>query len=111
MELNKTYLINLDTWFTAPDGITYRAIFGTLKGIHTSENMLKVKTNARSTNWFIEIGNSVVAGCQVHTAFRTDTCDFTSCKNTWETYEGKVVISDAPSKIYNADEEYDGCKQ
>lgn len=49
-EIGKKYLITVDNWFIAPDGVSYTAVFGTVNNVLTSEETLGVKTNARSTN-------------------------------------------------------------
>jgi len=67
-------LITTDLWFFAPDGQQYRAVFGTVKAIRSSEETLGIKTNARSTNWYVEIGDVILAGCQIHYAIKTNHC-------------------------------------
>ena len=56
MQIGQKALITTDAWFYAPDGRQYRAVFGTVKAVRTSEETLGVRTNARSTNWYVEIG-------------------------------------------------------
>lgn len=75
IETGVTYLITTDNWFFAPNGKQYRAAFGTVKGTLSDEEALGIKTNARSTNWFVSIGNLLIAGCQIHYAVKTDTCN------------------------------------
>ncbi len=106
MKLNETYLINTDKWFVAPDGETYNAVFGTVKTIHDSTSALGVKTNSRSTNWYVEIGNMMIAGCQIHTAFRTNNVSFKDPEKGWALHEGNLLLNTSPSRIYNADTEY-----
>jgi hypothetical protein len=57
-----TYLITTDNWFTAPDGRQYKAVFGTVHGTLNDEAALG-------------IGQLLIAGCQIHYAVRTDTCN------------------------------------
>lgn len=68
------YLITTDNWFYAPDGLKYRAVWGEVKILN--DDVLKIKTNARSTNWYAFIGSEekgmVVAGCQVHYAVKSN---------------------------------------
>lgn len=74
-KLGKKYLITTDTWFLGPDGESYKAVFGTLIGIFPDTEILGLaKTNRNSANWYIEIGNLIIAGCQIHYALRTDSC-------------------------------------
>lgn len=98
-------LVTTDNWFIAPDGDTYRAIFGTVKGIRKDEETLGIKTNKGSTNWYLEIGNMFVAGCQIHYAIKTDSYSTESATRHIE-YEGKLnLITEERSHIYNADKE------
>lgn len=76
LNVGDTVLLTTDNWFFAPDGRQYRAVFGTVYGIFNDHEVLGIKTNARSTNWYVGIGNMIVAGCQIHYAVKTDTCSF-----------------------------------
>lgn len=67
-------LVNVDDWFFAPDGEQYRAVWGTVKGIYSDVDTLGIKTDARSTNWYLEVGDMVVAGCRIHYVIKCDTC-------------------------------------
>lgn len=68
------YLITTDAWFYAPDGKQYRAVYGDVQIL--GDNVLGIKTNARSSNWFAKVGTElnhiIIAGCQIHYAIRTD---------------------------------------
>ena len=96
-------LITCLAWFYAPDGQSYNAVFGTVKAVRSSEETLGIKTNAKSTNWYIEIGDMTIAGCQVNYAIKTSKVSF--CPYTVESsHEGRLVTNDAPrSRIYDAD--------
>lgn len=100
LPLGKKFLLTCDFWFYAPDGKQYRAVFGTIKSISNAEHALGIKVNSRSADWFIEIGNMVIAGCQIHFAIRTDDVN-TSSVNEWKNNE----VQPRPSEIYYADEE------
>ena len=67
--LTGKYLVQSDEWFLAPDGKYYRAVWGEIKVVQ-SEEMLGIKTNARSTNWYVMVGNPlihvIIAGCKIH---------------------------------------------
>lgn len=99
-------LITSDSWFYGPDGCTYRAVFGTVHKITNAEETLGIKPNARSTNWYVHIGNMVVAGCQIHFAIRTDKCRLGEVSDYREE-EGREYRFTRPSHIYNADEGLD----
>lgn len=106
IEIGKTYLVSTNDWFLAPDGETYKGAFGTAKGIYSDEASLGIKTNRGSTNWYIEIGNLMIAGCQIHYAIRTDKVSFEPPIR--EIISGGVlnVVRSPITRIYNADEDY-----
>jgi len=103
IELNKTYLVTTDGWFQAPDGQNYKAVFGTVKAICNDEDSLGIKTNDRSTNWYLVIGKMIIAGCQVHYAIQTDICSFKPYLREVEC-GGRVTLEEVITRIYNADE-------
>ena len=105
LAVGKKALINTDNWFTAPDGQQYKAVFGTVNRVLDSTEALGVRTNARSTNWYVEIGNMTIAGCQIHYAVQTDSCNLGVTDN-YEVKDGEVLRFQQPSRIYNADGEY-----
>jgi hypothetical protein len=103
MQVGDKVLITTDNWFFAPDGESYRAVWGTVNGILNDEQALGIKTNARSTNWFVSIGNMVVAGCQIHYAIKTDSFSNAAPSREVE-HDGKVnVLNHNMTRIYNAD--------
>ena len=105
MKVGDKFLITCDNWFIAPDGEQYRAVFGTVHAVMDSQEALGVKTNAKSTNWYVVIGNMILAGCQIHYAVR---CNGYSRKPpTIECeHEGQFKPSQgAITRIYNADHE------
>jgi len=105
IQLGDKVLVTTDNWFLAPDGEQYRAVFGTVKGIHRDEEALGIKTNARSTNWYAEVGNVLIAGCQIHYAVKTKSYSTKPPVREIE-HEGKLNVCTAPvTRIYNADEE------
>ena len=97
------YLITTDNWFIAPDGEQYRAVFGTVAEIQSDEETLGIKTNRGSTNWYVVIGNMIVAGCQIHYCIRTD--EASSAPGTREIEAGDRLVSctEKKSRIYFAD--------
>lgn len=104
VKIGDKYLITTDNWFFAPDGESYKAVFGTVHGIEDSITSLGIKTNAKSTNWYVNIGNMSIAGCQIHYVIKSDDVDY-SPGNAELEYEGKRVVSQNPiTRIYNADQ-------
>lgn len=72
LELNKKYLISTDGWFFGPDGRQYRGVHGTVTGIMDADATLGLKTNRNSTNWYVQCGKVLLAGCQVHYVVQCD---------------------------------------
>ena len=104
MKVGDKILITTKEWFIAPDGHQYRAVFGTVKGVRSDEETLGIKTNRGSTNWYVEIGNMIVAGCQIHYAIKTDTVNRIPVSREIE-YEGTIrTPMNLTSYIYDADE-------
>ena len=103
-EINEKYLITTDCWFIAPDGNQYKAVFGTVTSVSNDEDTLGIKTNRSSTNWYVNIGNMIVAGCQIHYCIRTESVDKKPAKREIE-QDGKLLIVDEyKTRIYDADE-------
>ena len=96
-------IITTDNWFFAPDGQNYRAVFGTVKAVKSAEETLGVKTNSKSTNWYVEIGNMTLAGCQIHYAIKTDKCNEGKALGWTSSAEHGVKEYDLPCAIYFAD--------
>jgi len=107
LQIGKTALITTHNWFTAPDGRQYKAVFGTVNSVMDATETLGLKTNAHSTNWYVECGNMTIAGCQINYAIRTDSCNFGPAE-THTVHEGVLNIFEQPSYIYNADQGYAG---
>lgn len=103
IEVGQKALVTLDNWFLAPDGRDYKAVFGTVKAVRTAEESLGVKPNGRSTNWYLEIGNMTIAGCQVHYALRTDHCHDGPAMNWTADAQHGVKEYERPCCIYFAD--------
>lgn len=103
IEVGKKALITTDCWFIAPNGQQYRSVFGTVKAVRSSEETLGVRTNARSTNWYVEIGCMTLAGCQIHYAIRTDSVNFNSCEDYSASSSDGICKYVRPSSIFDAD--------
>lgn len=88
------YLITCDSWFIAPDGKSYMAVWGDCKTI-TSKEALGFDPNRNSANWFVEVTNNgesvLLAGCQIHYAVSCK--ERPNTKPTEQNYDdrGKVV--------------------
>ncbi len=71
--IGQNVLITTQNWFYGTDGKAYRGAWGTLKGVHKAEDTMGIVPNRSHANWFIEIGDMIVMGCQV--------LYITKCKN------------------------------
>jgi hypothetical protein len=106
--MNKDYvgqnvLITTQEWFYAPDGRTYRAVWGRLKAIKQAEESLGIKPNARSVNWYVEIGNMTIAGCQINYAIKAARVNFSDVTEHLS-HDGQYRPTEHPTHIYNAGE-------
>ena len=105
IKIGQNFLITTDNWFFAPDGEQYRAVWGKVTAILDSTKTLGVTTNDKSTNWYVVIGNMVVAGCQIHYAIQADNVSFAPTETRIE-HEGKHSFhQNRIGQIYNANEE------
>ena len=97
------YLITADDWFFAPDGENYRAAWGTVHSVVDAQSVLGIKANRNSTNWYVVIGDMIIAGCRIHYAVRAD--GFNPAPPSAEVdHEGRRVEARCvTSRIYNAD--------
>jgi hypothetical protein len=98
------YLITTDNWFYAPDGKTYKAVFGEVEIVE--DTFLGIKTNYRSSNWFAKVGTEenhvIIAGCQIHYSVK--------CEKVNNEQIGDYAVSGAtyaeferPTQIYIAE--------
>lgn len=102
MPIGSDILVTTDNWFYGADGKQYRAVTGKLIAILT-DDVLGIRTNARSTNWYIQVGSMMIAGCQVHYAQRLDKpLDVTTSVEDFDIVEGETKKYRRPSRIYNA---------
>lgn len=107
LNLNSNFLITTDKWFFAPDGYSYRAVWGKVT-IHSDEETLGIKTNDKSSNWYILVGDEkkrvVVAGCQIHYACTCEEPPFTGVlEDTYISAEmAKGYVGQTRSVIYLA---------
>lgn len=100
--LDKNCLVTTQGWFIAPDGKEYRSVYGKLKAVHEAGKTLGFIPNRSHANWFIEIGNMIIMGCQVMYFIQTDKVNLDKATH-WTASDEKGIKEDlAPSKIYNA---------
>lgn len=98
------YIISSDAWFFAGDGHQYKAVWGEVTIL--SDEILGIKTNSRSTNWYVRVGTDenhvIIAGCQIHYAVRTDVRPVPIVKD-YHIEKGEVIYYEHPTNIYIAD--------
>lgn len=99
------FLITTNAWFVAPDGKQYKSVWGEVKIV--GDEVLGIKTNARSSNWFARVGSEenfiIVAGCQIHYAVKCEEKPHKGQTQDWSQYEGGVKEYYRPSMIYIAE--------
>jgi len=100
------YLITTEKYFTAPDGLSYQAVWGDVKLVEDS--ILGVKTNRNSANWYAIVGGNgreiIIAGCQIFYAVKCEEKPNTGRVMEWHSSDdGKVVENERPTKIYIAE--------
>lgn len=66
----KTRLTDFDKIY--PIDFDNLAVWGTLKGIHAAKDVLGFTVNASHANFYVEIGNTAIAGCQALYCVRCD---------------------------------------
>jgi hypothetical protein len=96
------YLITADNWFYAPDGVLYKAVWGEVTILE--DNILNIKTNRNSSNWFARIGTEenhvIIAGCQIHYAVKTNKKPNSGLIRDYNIVDGVVKEYDRPNNIY-----------
>lgn len=99
-----THLITTDNWFFAPDGKSYRSVWGNV--VITDDSVLGIKTNARSSNWFAKVGSDdnyvIIAGCQIHYAVKCDKPNINEIED-FNTESGECKKYIRPTLIYIAE--------
>ena len=98
------YLITTDSWFYAPDGKSYRAVWGEVEIV--TDDILGIKTNKGSTNWFAKVGHAdhhvIIAGCQIHYSVKCDKKPDAGEVQDYSDNKGDIQKYDRPTHIYIA---------
>jgi hypothetical protein len=97
--INKKVLITTQNYFVGKDGKQYRSVHGTLKAVHEAGNTLGFIPNRSHANWFIEVGDMVIMGCQVMYLQQVDKVN-TDFVEDWKDNESGIVNYKRPSLIY-----------
>ena len=100
--INKKVLVTTQGWFYGKDGRSYRGVHGTLKAVHEAGKTLGFIPNRSHANWFIEIGEMIIMGCQVMHIVECETIN-TGSVTDWTTEgQGEKGIKEyeRPTAIY-----------
>jgi len=100
--IGKKVLVTTSEWFIAPNGKSYKAIWGTLHTINEAKESVGFAINRTHANWFIEIGNMVVAGCQIFYLMACEERPETGIIDDWTSDNGGTSYRH-PSSIWVAD--------
>jgi hypothetical protein len=99
--INKKVLITTSNWFTAPDGKQYKSVWGTLNGVHEASKQFGFIPNRAHANWFIEVGDMTIMGCQVMYITKTEEPNLGEVEEWFKDEKsGLVTISKRPTMIY-----------
>lgn len=99
--IGKTVLITTNNWFIAPDGVQYKAIFGVLHAINATQGTLGFTPSRNHTNWFAEVGNMTIAGCQILYCFRCEESELVKGEvDEYKIVEKQVTYYRRPTMIY-----------
>ena len=105
--VGKEVLITTQAWFHRPDGTQARAVWGTLKAVHTTQEALGFTPSRTHTNWVIEIGEMMITGCQIqYITLCPEPPNFGKVLD-YSTEGGVYKEFEKPSPIYNANGQED----
>lgn len=96
--VGKKVLLSCINWFAAPDGKDYMSVHGTFKGIIKAEGLLGFKPRRQDVEWYISIGDMLIAGCQVNYAVLCENCCDGEGQPVWHFKENGVVSDRRPDK-------------
>lgn len=90
----------------APDGGQYNAVWGKIMSVNSDEETLGIRTNDRSSNWYLVVGTKknhvIIAGCRIHYATRCEKRPKTEAPYMIE-YNGDINYKTVSSKIYHTE--------
>lgn len=101
--VGKKVLCTCQSWFVAPDGKQYKALWGELKAIHEAGKTMGFIPNRAHANWFYEIGGMVIMGCQILFLVKCDDRPNTEKVKDWTATDEKGLSEyERPTYIYIA---------
>ena len=98
--VGKKVLLTCNNWFCAPDGLDYRYIHGTFNGIIEAKDLLGFKPRRQNVEWYISIGDMLIAGCQVNYAALCNSAPSSEVKGDllWKITDHGVSSGERPGK-------------
>jgi hypothetical protein len=98
--IGRKVLITAQNYFVGRDGKQYRAVHGTLRAVHETSKTLGFIPNRSHANWFIEVGDMIIMGCQVMYFEQVDQVVTASTKDWKDDEKGGVIEFSRPTIIY-----------
>lgn len=98
--IGKKVLITTQNYFIGKDGKQYRSVHGTLNAIHEAGKTLGFIPNRAHANWFIEVGDMVIMGCQVMYLEQVECVNTASTKDWKDDEKGGIIEYSRPTLIY-----------
>lgn len=105
--IGQKVLMTTTAWFHAGGETTYGAIWGTLKAIHSAEDVLGFKQSPRAgqANWVYEIGDMMIMGCQVNYCKLQPVRPYDGEMTSWHNAaEHGTIVTKRPNSIYFCEE-------
>lgn len=101
----KNVLVTCSTWFVAPDGKDYKAVYGKLKKVHDAKESFGIQPSRAHASWILEVGHMMIMGCQALFVIEcANPPNFSSSTTHTHNEAGVIKEQDRPCVIYNANE-------
>lgn len=99
--IDKKVLVTTSNWFFGPDGLQYRAVWGTLNGVYEAGKTMGFIPNRAHANWYIQVGGLIIMGCQAMYVLQCDNPPPSESIKDWKTIEATAEIKEytRPSQI------------
>jgi len=98
--VGKKVLVTTQNWFYGPDGIQYRAVWGTLNSVNDAGKMLGFIPNRAHANWYLIVGAMSIMGCQAMYVLECPERPPAIAKNDYTIKDDELKYFDRPSPIY-----------
>lgn len=98
--IGKTVIANTD-WFIATDGRMYHAVWGELKAVFNTKDLLGFDTSRSHANWVYQIGNVFLMGCKVSSVILCPIKpDFEEVEHVAYDAQGGITKFNKPNEIF-----------